>query len=288
MTVAITGASGQLARATADRLLEELDPSEVVLVTRNPAAIEGYAQRGVSVRHGDFDDPASLREAFAGVERVLVISASDVGRRVPQHVAAIEAAKEAGARHVLYTSILNPIRENPSFVIPDHRGTEDALRASGLEWTMLRNALYAEFRIPGLQEAAQTGRLVHNHGDGGTAYVSRQDCAAVAAVVLAGEGHERKAYDITGPALVTGADLAAIASELGGREVEAVAVDDDTFVAGLVENAGLPEPLARGLASFGTAIREGYLSQVSTVVEDLTGQTPRSVRDLALATAGVS
>jgi NAD(P)H dehydrogenase (quinone) len=288
MTVAITGASGQLGRATADRLLEELDAAEVVLVTRNPTAIDDYTQQGVTVRRGDFDDPASLDEAFAGVDRVLVISASDIGRRIPQHVAAIEAAKKAGARHVLYTSITNPSAENPAFVVDDHRGTEEALRASGLQWTMLRNAMYGEFRIPGLQEAAQSGRLVHNHGDGGTAYVSRLDCAAVAAAVLAGEGHEGKAYDITGPSLVTGADLAAIASELGGREVEAIAVDDDTFVAGLVEHAGLPEPLARGLASFGQAIREGYLSQVSTVVEDLTGQTPRSVRDLALAAASVA
>lgn len=282
MTVAIAGASGQLGQGTAERLLERISAGELVLVTREPAKLAAFAERGASVRQGDFDDPASLAAAFAGVERLLLISTDALGRRVAQHVAAIEAAKGAGVRHVAYTSIGNPTDGNPAGVVGEHKPTEEALAASGLEWTFLRNALYAEYRVPGLQHAIASGRLVHNHGTGRSAWVSRDDCAAVAAAVLAGDGHAGKAYDVTGPELLSGDDLAAIASEVGGVPVEAVSVDDDTFVAGLVES-GMPEAYALLLASFGRAIREGQLDQLTTVVPDLTGRAARSLRDLLAA-----
>lgn len=282
MTVAIAGASGQLGQGTAERLLERISAGELVLVTREPAKLAAFAERGASVRQGDFDDPASLAAAFAGVERLLLISTDALGRRVAQHVAAIEAAKGVGVRHVAYTSIGNPTDGNPAGVVGEHKPTEEALAASGLEWTFLRNALYAEYRVPGLQHAIASGRLVHNHGTGRSAWVSRDDCAAVAAAVLAGDGHAGTAYDVTGPELLSGDDLAAIASEVGGVPVEAVSVDDDTFVAGLVES-GMPEAYALLLASFGRAIREGQLDQLTTVVPDLTGRAARSLRDLLAA-----
>ena len=279
-TIAVTGASGQLARATAAELLQRLDPAEIVLVSRTPEALAEYAGKGVSVRHGDFDDPASLVDTFAGVERLLLISCVDMERRVGQHKAAIDAARTAGASHVAYTSILNPVEGNPAGATPSHRATEEALLESGLEWTVLRNGLYSDFQVGGLRMAMESGRHVHNGGDGKTAYVSRRDCAAVAAAVLTEGGHEGKAYDVTGPEPLSGADLAAIAAEVGGRPVEAVAVDDDAFIAGLIEHAGLPEPIAHFAASFGRAIREGFLDGVSPVVEQLTGRAPVSLREL--------
>jgi NAD(P)H dehydrogenase (quinone) len=286
MSVAIAGASGHLGRATADRLLERIDPDGLVLVTRDPRKLDAYAQAGVSVRPGDFDDPTSLAGAFAGVERLLLISTDALGRRVEQHVAAIEAAKGAGVRHAVYTSILNPTDENPAGVVTEHRATEEALLASGLEWTFLRNGIYAEFRVPVIQEAIASSRLVHNYGDARSTWVSRDDCAAVAAAVLSGDGHSGKAYDVTGSELLSGDDLAAIAADLGGAPVEAVAVDDETFVAGLVEHGGLPEAYAQLLASFGRAIREGQLAQLTTVVSDLAGRPPRSVRDVVAGAIG--
>jgi NAD(P)H dehydrogenase (quinone) len=280
MSLVITGAAGQLGRRTAELLLEQVDPSAVVLVTRRPAELADLAARGAQVRAGDFDDPSSLDTALHGGERLLLISTDALGRRVEQHRAAISAAARAGVRHVAYTSLPNPSAANPAAVADEHRATEDALRASGLAWTLVRNALYSEHRIGEAQAAVASGVLHHNQGDGRTAYVSREDCAAAAAAVLAGgTRHEGKVYDITGPELLGGDDLAALYGSVGGAPVQAVAVDDDAYVAGALA-AGLPEPVAGLLASFGAAIRGGHLDQVSTTVADLTGRGPRPLREV--------
>ena len=183
-------------------------------------------------------------------------------------------------RHVAYTSILNPTEANPAGATPSHRATEETLRNSGLQLTLLRNGLYADFQVPGLQAAMESGLHVHNGGNGKTAYVTRADCAAVAAAVLTGERHEGKAYDVTGPESLSGADLAAIASEVSGKPVEAIAVDDEAYMASLIEHAGLPAPIAGFAASFGRAIRGGFLDGQSPVVEQLTGRAPRTLQEL--------
>jgi NAD(P)H dehydrogenase (quinone) len=280
MTIGISGASGQLGRATADLLLGRIEPNELVLVTRDPAQLQAYVGRGVEVRRGDFDDPASLRDAYHGVDTLLIISGADIGRRIAQHTAAIEAAKEAGVRRVAYTGIVNPTEANPAAAAVEHRGTEEALRASGLEWTMLRNGIYGDLTAQGLQQSIAAGQHVFNSGDGGTSYVTRADCAAAAAEVLAGDGHAGKAYDVTGQEALTGYDLAALATEVSGKQVEAVPVDDEAFVSILVEHAGLPEPVAQFIASFGRAAREGQLGLVSDDFERLTGRPPAPFRAL--------
>jgi NAD(P)H dehydrogenase (quinone) len=278
MTVAITGASGKLGRLTAEDLLERTDPPNVVLVTRTPEAIGDLAERGADVRHGDFTDPASLVPAFAGVERLLLISGSDLGVRVAGHRAAIDAAVAAGVRSVAYTSIGNPSHSNPGAAAQDHRETEEALLASGLDWTFLRNGIYSEMLLPGAPAALATGKLLYNDGDGRTAYVSRADCAAAAAVVLTGDGHDRKAYDITSSDALTRTEVAALYAELGGKPVEPVSLDDEAWIAAMVEHAGMPEPVARAYATFGVAARDGYLGAVSTTLRELLGREPVAVR----------
>jgi NAD(P)H dehydrogenase (quinone) len=279
VTVAITGAAGQLGRLTAQRVLERVAPGEVMLVTRRPDAIADLADAGATVRHGDFDEPASLPGAFAGVDRLLLISTDVLGNRVAQHTAAIDAAAAAGVEHVLYTSGLNAGSALPLVVSHDHGATEQAIRARGLRWTALRNGLYAESQVPAAARAVASGHLVHNNGDGATAYVSREDCAAAAAAALTGDGHEDRVYDITGPELVTQAELAAMVSDIAGRRVVAVAIDDDEATRNLTA-VGLPADAAMAYASFGTAIREGVLDILSSDVEDLTGRRPRSLRDV--------
>ena len=278
MTVAVTGASGQLGQRVAGLLLGRLDPGDVVLVTRSPEALAGYAERGAAVRRADFDEPSSLRDAFTGVDRMLLISALDLGRRADQHRAVIEAAEAAGVRHVLYTSIPHP-EGNPAAVAPSHLATEQVLRESGLSWTFLRNNLYMESQAPVVAQAIESGQYVTSAGDGRIAYVSRDDCASAASAVLAQDGHEQQAYDITGPEAVGPEEIAALATELGPRPVEVVQVDDDALVARMVDG-GMPESVARIVVSFPAAAREGLLGSVSSAVKDLTGAPARSLRDV--------
>ena len=279
MTIAITGAAGHLGRLTAQLVLDRVGADEVVLVTRRPDAIADLADAGATVRRGDFDEPDSLPAAFAGVDRLLLISVDVLGNRVAQHTAAIDAAAAAGVGHVLYTSGLNAGSELPLVVSHDHGATEQAIRDRGLRWTALRMGLYAESQVPAAARAVASGHLVHNNGDGATAYVSREDCAAAAAAALAGEGHEDRVYDITGPELVTQAQVAALAAEISGRPVVPVAIDDEEATQSLIA-VGLPADTAKAIASFGTAIREGVLEVLSSHVEDLTGRPPRSLRDV--------
>jgi NAD(P)H dehydrogenase (quinone) len=280
MTIGISGAGGQLGRAAADMLLERVEPSELVLVTRDPSGLADYAGRGVSVRAGNFDDPDGLREAYRGVDTLLLISGADIGRRVAQHTDAIAAAKDAGVGRIAYTGIVNPTEANVAAAAPEHRGTEEALLASGLDYTFLRNGIYADLTAQGLTQSIAAGSHMFNSGDGKISYVSRNDCAAAAAAVLVGDGHANQAYDVTGSEALSGYDLAALASELSGKAVEPAPVDDAAYVSALVQYAGLPEFIAEFLASFGRAAREGQLDKVSANFEQLTGRSPQRFREL--------
>jgi NAD(P)H dehydrogenase (quinone) len=145
---------------------------------------------------------------------------------------------------------------------------------------MLRNSIYAEILLQAAGPALATGRHGNNEADGRVSYVARADCAAAAAAVLTSDGHDGKTYDVTGPEALCPEDAAALFAELGARPVESVAVDDDTFVAGLVEHAHMPEPVAQGLATFGIGAQRGYSAPVSDAVRELTGAAPTSVRDV--------
>lgn len=283
MKIAITGGSGQLARRVAELVLAQAVPDDVTLTTRTPAALAALAERGITVRQADFAAPETLREAFAGAERLLLVSATDLERRTAQHRAALEAAKAAGVRHVIYTSGLKPAPPNPAVVAPSHYATEQALMQSGLEWTVLRNSLYADYQLPEAEKALKTGLLVHNRGRGTVAYVAREDCAAAAAAVLLQSGHARAVYDITGRKAFTADELAALYSELGGKPVRARALDDAEFIATLVGDATGDDHLRYGaelVASFGRSIREGYMDSCTDAVEKLTGRAPRALEDV--------
>jgi NAD(P)H dehydrogenase (quinone) len=206
-----------------------------------------------------------------------------VGARVAGHKAAIDAAAAAGAQSIAYTSAINPSDSNPIVVARDHRATEEHLRASGTAWTMLRNSIYAEILLAGAGAALATGRHVTNEGDGRVSYVARADCADCAVAVLTTDGHDGKEYDITGPEALGSHDVAALYAEYGGRPVEAVLVDDETFAVGLVEHAGMPEPVAHVYTTFGIGARRGYSAAVSTAVADLTGMQPTSARQVLAA-----
>lgn len=283
-TLLVTGASGHLGRRVIELLLEA-GAGPIIATTRSPAKLADLAARGVDVRQADFDDPASLAHAFAGADRLLLVSTDTVDgtdRRVVQHRNAIAAAAHAGVTHVLYTSLIRPEPGNPAVVAPDHYATEQALAASALDWTVLRNSLYTDLFLLSLPRAAATGQLIAAAGGGGAGYVTREDCARAAASALAAPTTGRTTLDITGPAVVTQADLAQILSALAGRAVAYLPVEPEAMVAGMVAG-GLPEPVAQLFVSFDRAIAQGALAVASSAVADLTGRAPQSVADFLKA-----
>jgi NAD(P)H dehydrogenase (quinone) len=283
----VTGASGQLGRRVAEIALETCRPDRLILVTRNPQALASFAARGAAVRFGDFDDPRQLGDAFAGGGRMLLISTTDLARRSEQHRTAIQAAVTAGIEHVIYTSMVSPEPANPAVVAASHRLTEQALSESGIGWTVLRNSLYADYQLPEATRAIATGVLLHNRGAGRIAYVAREDCAAAAAAVLTAGGHDGEIYDITGPELYDAAALASLYGDLGATKVEAVALDDAAFIASMLGAAHGEDDHARYgaelIASFGRAIREGYLARCTDAVTKLTGRRAKTLRQVLLA-----
>jgi NAD(P)H dehydrogenase (quinone) len=286
MTIVVTGASGQLGRLVASQLLSRLEVSEVILTSRNPQDLAEFAERGVEVRYGDFDASGSLAEAFAGGDRLLLISTMSIGRRVDQHRAALDAAVQAGMHRVVYTSLTNPVAGHPAgIVVEEHRETEELLRATSLGWTVMRNAAYAELQVPLAAIAVTYGRLVTNAGDGRIAPISRSDCAEAAVAVLTGDGHEGQTYEITGPEALTQADIARLASEVSGRPVKVTQSGDRKLSWGL-GRLGTPKPVARSIVDLGVATREGYFDLVDAAFEGLTGRRPRSLREVFVSHRG--
>ncbi len=218
--IAISGASGGLGRRVAELVLEQADPTQVVLLTRTPDQLADLARRGARVEKASFKNPTGLKQVLAGTERLLLISTDAVGRRLEQHRQAISAARHAGVWHIAYTSIAQPSSDNPSLVASEHAQTEQALRESGLEWTFpAQQPLLGGAHRGGCPGCG--GRGVGDEcGEGRTAYVSREDCARAAAAVLLTDGHERESYDITGPEALTQTEVAAIAAELHGAPIE--------------------------------------------------------------------
>lgn len=280
----VTGASGKLGRRTVEYLREHVDAARVVAATRTP---DRASDLGVATRQADFDDPDGLPAAFDGAERLLLISTDVVdarGTRIRQHTNAIQAAVKAGVGHVIYTSFVRTTEpDNPAFVARDHGATEQALAESGLTYTMLRENIYADMLLLSAPAAVAQGVLAGNEGDGAVAYVTRDDIAATAAALLAQGGHEGQALDVTGPTAVTQAEVASVLSDVTGVPVRYQPLSDEEYVANLVQHAGMPEEAARRAATFGQAARDGWLRDVSDVVERVAGRRPTSVADFLAA-----
>jgi NAD(P)H dehydrogenase (quinone) len=282
-SVIVTGAAGHLGRLVAEQLLERLAPEDLVLVTRRPEALGELRARGADVRYGDFDDPASLRDAFAGGRRMLLISTDAAGRRVRQHRAAIDAAATAGVGHVVFTSIVSPVAANPIGANAWEQGmTEVTLRRSGLAWTVLRFGSFAELQLPPAATAVQNGRLILNFGAGRIVPVARRDCAEAAAVTLTTDGHTGKTYEITGPQALSQRDLAELYADLSGQRVEVVQLSD-TMLTRVLLGIGTPVPIAWGVTAFGRAVRHGYFDVVGPAFERLAGRPPVALRDVLIA-----
>ncbi len=296
MAIIVTGAAGQFGRAAAKQLLDKVAAQDVILTTRTPEKLTEFAALGAQVRYADFDHPATLAAAFAGGERMLLISTARVGTRVEQHRNAIVAAKQAGVRHIVYTSILGAAAAgNPAVVKLDHRATEEVLEASGITWTFLRDSQYAEAVATAMAPVAlSVGRHSSAAGEGKIAFVSRNDCVDSAVGVLTTSGHENRAYELTGPQLFSHRETMALISELTGKPIKFIPVDDAGMFA-VFDALGIPRhasddpntaPIpwcSTDMVSFDRAIRERFFNVVTDHVERLSGHPPRSLRDVLMA-----
>lgn len=279
----VTGAGGHLGRRVVELLLDA--QADVIAGSRDPGMLADLAARRAELRRADFDDPQGLAEAFAGADRLLIISAPDTPQdpplRLHQHLAAVEAAAKAGLGHITYTSMQKPEPGSPISFAPDHHGTEQAIARTGIPFTILRSNWYADSVFMWLPQVLATGRWVSAAGDGRVAHVWRDDLAAAAAASLLAGGTESRRLDISGPEALTAAEIVANVNEVFGASVALVPVSDADLAAGLA-NAGLPAPLVELLVAIDVNTRRGGVAAVSNAFERLTGQKPRSLRNYLL------
>jgi len=277
--IIVTGATGALNGATVEHLLTLVPADRIGVSVRDVAKAQHFAERGVRVRRGAYDDPAALLDSFEGAEQVLLVSSNDPGGdQVPLHRAGIEAAVKAGARRILYTSHQHVGLGSPFGPARVHAATEALLADSGVAWTSLRNGFYAHTLDWMLGPGRESG-VIAAPADGSVSWTDRGDEAEAAAVILAGARPFDGPVTLTAGAAVTFDDIAAMASELTGREIRRVVMDDEKWVAGQVAH-GSPEPMARMLLGFFQAARQGDFAGVDPLLGELVGRTPRTVHEL--------
>lgn len=275
--IIVTGATGVLNGATVEHLLERIAPSAVGVSVRDPRRAQHLADQGVRVRRGSYDDPDALRDSFADAEQVLLVSSSDISADVvAQHRAAIDAAVDAGATRILYTSTHGAGVDTPYPPLAIHAATEQHLAASGVAWTALRNGFYGDLgRLLGPWQ--ETG-MIAKPADGPFSWVDRRDAAEGAAAILTGDVQPDGPVDLTLSTPITLADFAAAASDLSGRPVERVVVDDEEWVDGEIAS-GVPEQAARFTLSMFQATRSGHFSHSDPALSRLLGREPRSLAE---------
>ena len=271
MSIVVTGATGQLGRLTVEALLNRgVDPTEIVATGRSVDKLADLAERGVRVERLDFDDvPASVEWLGAG-DVVLLVSGSEVGKRVPQHTAVVELAQRSGAARVVYTSA--PAADDTTLVVaPEHAATEAVIRASGLPFTFLRNGWYTENYLPTFGQARAAGIVASSAGDGRVASAPRADYAEATAVVLAADGHDNAVYELSGDTTWDFDEFAAVAAETLGREVTYQRLTPGQHLAALRE-AGLDEGTAGFVVALDQNVKEGLLGVTTGELGKLLGR----------------
>ena len=281
--LAITGATGHLGHATIQYLLPKVAPSDIVAVVRDlskAADLREQGVQGVQVRPGDYNDGASLLAAFQGVDTVLLVSTSEVeyAVRMQQHHNVIDAARQAGVRHIVYTSVLNPSPDSHFSASPSHFATEEYLRASGLAYTMFRNTLYLDL-VPQFAgpDVLPSGKLYSAAGDGKVSYALREEIAEALANLLTTTGHENQTYDIAPGPSYSARDIAATLSEVTGQPVQYVPITTDELAAGMRQQQ-VPEPFIDLMGGIVRAMKAGELESVSPAFEQLLGRKPMDLK----------
>lgn len=279
--IVITGATGQLGRLVIAELLKSVPAAQLVAVVRTPAKAADLAALGVTVRRADYSEPASLAAAFQGASKVLLISSSEVGQRLPQHRAVIDAAAAAGVGLLAYTSLLRA-DSSPLALAGEHRQTEALLAASGLPHVVLRNGWYTENYLAAMPAALQHGVLLGSAGAGRIASAARADYAAAAAAVLSSDGHAGKVYELAGDDAYTLDQLAADISRQSGQPLRYQDLPQADYEAALLQ-AGLPAGLASLLADSDAAAARGGLDSDRHDLSELIGRPTTPLATLVQA-----
>jgi NAD(P)H dehydrogenase (quinone) len=269
-TLAITGASGQLGLRVIDALLKKVPASRLIATARNPEKIQHLAAQGVTLREADYDRPETLERAFAGVDTLLLISASEIGKRVPQHLAVIEAAKRAGVKLLAYTSLLHA-DTSPLSLAEEHRQTEAAIKASGIPYVLLRNGWYAENYLGSLPVVLEHHAVLGSAGEGRISWASRDDYAEAIAAVLTSEADQAgRVYELAGDQAYT---LSEYAAEIARQSGKPIVYNDmpEAAYKGILLDAGLPEAVADMVASSDAHASKGALYDASGQISRLTG-----------------
>jgi NAD(P)H dehydrogenase (quinone) len=277
MKMLVTGATGKLGSKIVETLLKTVPAEQLAVSVRNPEKAEGLKAKGVEVRLGDFDKPETLETAFAGVDRLLIISADgDNDTRIRQHANAVAAAERAGVKFIAYTSLVNA-KESTNLFAPTHQATEAAIIKTGIPYSFLRNNWYLENEIPSIQGVLAGAPWVTSAENGKVGWAPQQDYAEAAAAVLSGTGHENTVYELSGKVLSQD-ELAHALAEVTGKEVTLRKVDDATY-ADIMKGAGVPEFLLPLLVDIQRSIREGSLAIESNDFEKLIGRPATPIRE---------
>lgn len=274
MTIAITGATGQLGRLVVEQLKAKVPASDIVALVRTPSKADAL---GVAAREADYSRPETLPAALAGVDTLLLISSSEVGQRTAQHRAVIDAAQAAGVGRIVYTSLLHADTSTLSLAA-EHRETEAMLRQSGIAHTLLRNSWYVENHTASAKGALAAGAFIGSAGSGRISGAARADYAAAAVAVLTGTGHDGKTYELAGDVAYTLADLAAEISRQGGKDIPYKDLPQADHAAALA-SFGLPGWLAGALAEWDFEITKGVLFEDGGDLSRLIGRPTTTLAD---------
>lgn len=279
MKIGITGATGHLGQIVVAQLKEKTESANIVALVRTPSKATDL---GVEARLFDYSKPETLVESLKGIDTLLLISGNEIGQRETQHKNVIQAAKAAGVKKIVYTSLLHADRSSLSLA-PEHLATEVALKASGLTYTILRNGWYTENYTDTLAGAIQAGAFVSSAEDGKISAAPRKDYAEAAAVVLASAGHDNKTYELSGDNAFTLTELAAEVSKQTNKEIPYQNIPEAEYAALLIQ-LGLPEYIAPAIASWETAAAKGDLYDEGTTLSEIIGRPTTPLADTVKAT----
>lgn len=290
----ITGASGPFATGVIEGLIASgINPQNLNLMSRSPKKLEKYANLGAKTFYGDFNKPETVLEAAKGAQIMLMISAHEVGFRIPQHANAIEAAKKSGIQHIVYTSYYGSDADNTALVCQDHHGTENLLKASGLKYTIMRDGFYMDTIFNAcIPNSLKSGEWVTCSNGGKLSLASREDCFACALEVLKNPSqHENITYNITGTDTWSFQDMCDVAEEITGKKIKIINLDDQSFI-DYWKSFGIPmdaheqfnlggfEWCIEDMLSYERECRKGSFAIVSQDMKKLLGREPKNLREI--------